>query len=98
MRPSLMMNRERLAALGILTLALALRLWDIRARALWFDEASEYWIATAPFSRLIESARTGTGDPPLYTFLLHVWMQVGSSELWLRLLSTLASVAGVAGV
>ena len=94
----LLTNRERLLALGILILALAVRLWDIRARALWFDEASEYWIATAPLSQLVVSARTGSGDPPLFTFLLHAWMQLGTSEMWLRLLSVLGSVSGVAGV
>src|SRR5688572_23013662 len=93
-----LMTRERLVPLGILVLALAVRLWDLHARALWFDEAGEYWTATAPFTRLVESARTGTGDPPLYTFLLHLWMQLGTSEIWLRLLSVLASVSGVAGV
>jgi uncharacterized membrane protein len=91
-------KRRRWLALAILALALGVRLWDIRARALWFDEACEYWVATAPFSELAASARTGTGDPPLYTFLLHGWMQIGSGEVWLRLLSVLASVAGVAGV
>jgi hypothetical protein len=92
------MTRERLLACGILLFALVLRVWDLRARALWFDEAGEFWVATAPFSQLVASARTGTGDPPLYTFLLHAWMQIGSSELWLRSLSVMVSVAGVAGV
>ncbi|HET6347843.1 MAG TPA: glycosyltransferase family 39 protein [Candidatus Krumholzibacteria bacterium] len=92
------LNRFRLLALAVLLLALAVRLWDLRARSLWFDEATEYWVATAPYSHVIASARTGTGDPPLYALLLHTWMQAGSGEAWLRLLSVLASVAGVAGV
>ena len=96
--PAPLANRERWIALCILVLALAVRVWDLRARALWFDEAGEYWVATAPLSQVIASARTGTGDPPLFTFLLHLWMQAGSSELWLRFLSVIASVAGVAGV
>jgi uncharacterized membrane protein len=91
-------NRERMIMLAIVAFALLLRVWDLRARALWFDEAGEYWVATAPLTGLVASARTGTGDPPLYSFLLHVWMQPGASEIWLRLLTVLASVAGVAGV
>jgi hypothetical protein len=91
-------NRGQLIALGVLAVALLVRVWDISARALWFDEASEFWIATAPWRELAASARTGTGDPPLYTFLLHAWMQVDASEAWLRMLSVLASVTGVAGV
>ncbi len=88
-------KRRWLPTLAILALAVAVRVWDIRARALWFDEACEYWVATAPFSHLAESARTGTGDPPLYAFLLHAWMQLGTGEAWLRTLSLLASVSGV---
>ncbi|HEX6790298.1 MAG TPA: glycosyltransferase family 39 protein [Candidatus Krumholzibacteria bacterium] len=91
-------KREWLNTACILGVALCVRVWDLRARALWFDEAGEYWIATAPFSQLVASARTGTGDPPLYTLLLHTWMQISDSEAWLRFLSVIASVAGVAGV
>lgn len=83
---------------AILVLALALRLWDLGARSLWFDEASEYWVATAPLSQLAHFVSVGSGDPPLFSFLLHFWMKVGTNESWLRLLSVIASLAGVAGV
>jgi hypothetical protein len=84
---------------GILLLtALLVRCWDLNARSLWFDEAGEYWVATSPLPALMESVRTGSGDPPLYAFLLHVWLGLGSSVIWIRALSVIASVAGVAGV
>jgi hypothetical protein len=82
---------------GILFLALALRVWDLGARSLWFDEASEYWVATAPLSQIAHFVGVGSGDPPLYSFLLHFWMKLGTNEIWLRLLSVFASLAGVAG-
>lgn len=91
-------HRERILFAAILVLALAVRLWDLRARSLWFDEAGEYWVSTAPFAHLAQSVRTGTGDPPLYEFLLHAWMRVSHAEAWLRLLSVIASVSGVAAV
>jgi len=91
------LSRERVWFAGILLLALALRVWDLGARSLWFDEASEYWVATAPLFRLAHFVGVGSGDPPLYAFLLHFWMALGTNEAWLRLLSVLASVAGVAG-
>jgi uncharacterized membrane protein len=91
-------SRRRWIAAAILVLALAVRVWDLTARSLWFDEANEYWVSTAPFTHLVESVRTGTGDPPLYEFVLHFWMKYGESEAWLRTLSVLASVSGVAGV
>ncbi len=90
--------RERAWFLGVLALALALRLWDLGARSLWFDEAGEYWVATAPLSQLAHFVSVGSGDPPLFSFLLHFWMKVANGEAWLRMLSVIASVAGVAGV
>ncbi len=90
--------RERAWYVGILALAIALRLWDLGARALWFDEASEYWVATAPLAQLAHFVGKGSGDPPLFSFLLHFWMKVGTGEAWLRSLSLLGSIAGVAGV
>lgn len=90
--------RERAWLAGILLLALALRVWDLGARSLWFDEASEYWVATAPLSQLAHVVSVGSGDPPLYAFLLHFWMKLGTAETWLRLLSVIASLAGVAGL
>ena len=90
--------RERIWFAGILLLALALRVWDLSARSLWFDEAGEYWVATAPLSQLAHFVSVGSGDPPLYSFLLHFWMKLGTGEAWLRALSVLASLAGVAGL
>lgn len=90
--------RERYWIAGILLLALALRLWDLGARSLWFDEAMEYWVATAPLTQLLHSVRIGILDPPLYSFLLHLWMKLGTSETWLRSLSVIASLAGVVGL
>ncbi len=91
-------RRELVWYAAIFVLALALRAWDLGARSLWFDEAGEYWVATAPLSQLARAVSEGSGDPPLYSLLLHFWMKVGSNEAWLRALSVLASLAGVAGV
>jgi uncharacterized membrane protein len=83
---------------GILLFALALRLWELGARSLWFDEAMEYWVATAPLTQLLHAVRIGILDPPLYSFLLHLWMKLGTGETWLRLLSVVASLAGIVGM
>jgi hypothetical protein len=91
-------RREHFWPAGILLLALALRVWDLGARSLWFDEASEYWVAVAPTSQLAHFVSLGSGDPPLYAFLLHFWMKLGTGEAWLRALSVVASLAGVAGL
>ena len=91
-------RHERFWLAGILLLALALRVWDIGARSLWYDEACEYWVAVAPLSQLAHFVSLGSGDPPLYAFLLHYWMKLGTSEAWLRAMSALVSLAGVAGL
>jgi hypothetical protein len=91
-------RRPDITLLLILLAALAVRCWDINARSLWFDEAGEYWVAIAPLRSLVTSVVSGTGDPPLYSFLLHVWMTVASGPIWLRSLSVVASLAGIAGV
>ena len=91
-------TRERLWFALLPLAALAVRCWDLNARSLWFDEAGEYWVATAPISTLAASVRTGSGDPPLYSFLLHAWLQLGSGAIWIRSLSVVASLAGVVGV
>ena len=90
--------RERAWFLGVLFVALALRLWDLGARSLWFDEAGEYWVATAPLAHIAHFVSVGSGDPPLFSFLLHFWMKIASNEAWLRMLSVFASLSGVAGV
>jgi hypothetical protein len=91
-------RRELYWLAGLLLLALALRAWELGTRSLWFDEASEYWVATASLSQLAGAVSEGSGDPPLYSLLLHFWMKLGSGETWLRALSVAVSVAGVAGV
>jgi hypothetical protein len=93
-----LLSRTNLVAFALLAVALALRLWDIRARSLWFDEAGEFWIATAAMGRIAGAVQTGSGDPPLYSFLLHVWMNAGTGILWLRLPSVGFSVLGILGV
>jgi mannosyltransferase len=78
-------------------LALLLRLWDSADRSLWFDEAFEYLSSQVDLGQ-INAMVLKSFQPPLYSYVLHAWLQLGSSELWLRLLSALLSVMGVAGV
>ncbi|HET6348388.1 MAG TPA: glycosyltransferase family 39 protein [Candidatus Krumholzibacteria bacterium] len=92
------LDRPRLLALGILALALIIRIWGLTARSLWLDEAVEYWTDTSPLVHLPAMVREIIQDPPLYSFLLHLWMQPSNHEFWLRLLSVFFGVGAVAGV
>ncbi len=80
----------------LLLIAALLRLWDIQARSLWFDEAVEYISSNTAVGNLNENVLKSF-QPPLYTYLLHLWLIVGESELWLRLLSIVLSLLTVAG-
>lgn len=64
---------------------------------LWLDEALSVNIASKGFSGITEALRSD-GHPPLYYWLLHVWMEAfGSSDASVRALSGLCSVAALAG-
>ncbi|MBI1802110.1 MAG: glycosyltransferase family 39 protein, partial [Chloroflexi bacterium] len=72
--------------------AYILRLFHLDAQSLWYDEGFSAWVATQPFDQII--ARTSTEmNPPLYYFLLHIWIAFcGQSEFSLRFLSLMPSV------
>jgi hypothetical protein len=89
---------SRLLLLLILLAAFALRTWELGSRSLWFDEGMEYWVATAPLAELPASVQRAIQDPPLYSLLLHFWMQVSHSEYHLRFLSVCASLLSIAGL
>ena len=76
----------------ILLLAFGLRLVNLN-QSFWLDEAAQ----------VIESARSLSEQfsiisdfhPPLFHLILHFWMILGSSEVWIRLLPILLGVATV---
>ena len=84
-------------ALGaVLALSLALRLHELGQRSLWLDAGISLWLARRPWGDLLPTLATHDESPPLYFALLHLWRAGGENEAALRLLSVLASVAGVA--
>ncbi len=82
--------------LGILALALILRLHDIGLGDVWIDEANGILTARGPLGALFDSLSRDS-SPPLYYLLLHVWIGLfGDGAIALRLLSTLFSLLLVA--
>ncbi len=75
-------------SVGLVALALAVRLYGISAQALSLDEAFSWYVATSPnwfHSILIDN------NPPLYYLMLHAWTTMaGTSEIALRVPSALA--------
>jgi len=82
----------------VLLLAYGLRLLDITRRSLWFDEAVEYLTAVTPLHQLPQAVIAANFQPPLHSFLLHIWLQISIQPLWLRYLAVLISMFTLVGV
>lgn len=86
-------RRHTLILLAILTVALALRLIALNTREIQYDDAFSIFLSQRPFAEIIKGTAADT-MPPLYYFILHVWMSAFGSELAvLRMLGVLFSMA-----
>ncbi len=74
--------RRRPWITGFFALGALLRFWRLGARSLWFDEAKTLIVASAPLGQIASRARALEGIPPLYFYLLHVWMAVFGASAW----------------
>ena len=89
-------RRRSLDALLVgLVIAAGIGLRFVTTSDLWFDEALAVNIARLPLGDL-QGALRHDGAPPLYYFLLHVWIEVfGSGDTAVRALSGVLSVAAL---
>ena len=81
------MKREGAADAGILALFFALRLPLARYRQPFFDEMFTWWISRKSFAGIITALEYDSG-PPLYYFLVHVFVAA-------RLISLVASLIAI---
>jgi hypothetical protein len=80
-------------AVGVVAIGVLLRF--LTTSALWLDEALSVNIARLPL-RQIPGALRHDGAPPLYYVLLHFWIRLfGRTDLAVRALSSLLSVAAL---
>jgi len=81
---------------AVLLAAVALRLWGLGHKSLWFDEAYSVYIARQALGEIPRLLRLYDTHPPLYYVLLHLWMGVaGQSEVAVRVPSVVASLAAI---
>ena len=81
----------RVGVVGLLVVGVVLRF--VTRSPLWLDEALSVNIARLPLGDIPEALRHD-GHPPLYYFLLHVWMDVfGEGDVAVRALSGLWGLA-----
>lgn len=80
----------------ILCVALLFRLPGLASRSLWIDELYSEWFASRSFAELWRDVPLYETHPPIYYTLLKLWVLLfGNSELGLRSLSLVASLATI---
>jgi mannosyltransferase len=81
---------ERIALIGAVALAAALRFTELGARGWWRDEAVTVRLLRLPFDELLRTIPNSEGTPPLYYVVAWGWTRLfGDSEAGLRSLSAL---------
>lgn len=88
-------NLHRLACVGLLILAAALRLYELPAEILSHDEAVAVEIAQGSLEEVITGTRWKNSSPILYPLLLGAVQTVDASPLVVRLLPAIASILTV---
>jgi mannosyltransferase len=85
------------AVVSVLVLGLICRLPTLGSRSIWMDEAYSFWFANLSWTDLWTKTPFYETHPPFYYSLLKLWMGVaGSSEIGMRSLSVIASLATIA--
>jgi hypothetical protein len=86
-------RRAALAVVGLILVALAVRVPRLGAANLWLDEANSWLLAKYSLPTLLANIRASPGSP-LYFVLLKLWVLLfGESERALRSLSLVVSLA-----
>lgn len=78
------------AAIAITLAGLAARIWMASGTFLNPDEALHFRLANQPTLALAYRESLTASHPPLLTFVLYYWRNLGTSELWLRMPLVLA--------
>ncbi len=95
MRPPDLTGSERRALAVVTAGALALRLFRLAHQSLWVDEILSYRMFVsspgAPFWKKLLYDVHG----PLYSFVMHLWSAVSTSDFWLRTPSAIAGACAV---
>src|SRR4029077_8422654 len=79
-------RHSELFALAIAAMGFGLRILSAQGRSLSGDEAVHYLLVNLPRALDVYKASLDNAHPPLFFLLLHFWIRLGSSELFLRLL------------
>lgn len=76
----------------VLFTAFILRLINLD-QSFWLDEAAQIIESIRPLSQQFNLV--SDFHPPLYHFILHFWIQLSTTEVWVRLLSVLFAIGSI---
>jgi uncharacterized membrane protein len=80
---------------SLMLIGSALRVWDLGAARLWYDEVITAWMGHLPWASMV-AATAGDTHPPLYLAIIWLWERIGGSgDAWIRIPSLLASIAAL---
>ncbi len=71
--------------------------YKLTSASLWFDEAIEWRISVMSGKEMYDNI-IQTYQPPLYNWLMHIWLNIHFSEFWFRLSSVLFGFIGCLGL
>jgi mannosyltransferase len=81
---------------AILLVSAAVRWFQLGAQSLWFDETYTAYVAGQPTSRMMDFLISDGVHPPLYYWLMSVWIRIfGAGEWILRFPSAFCGVLSV---
>lgn len=79
----------------ILGLGFTARYVAMVEKGLWYDELQSVTHASLPIPDLLTSVRLFDPHPPLYYLLLHYWLKLGTSDLWIKSSSVLVLLLAI---
>lgn len=88
------LKRIDLPLIGLFFVGLFLRCINLSSRSIQYDDAFSFFLARQDWQAIIKGTAADT-MPPLYYFLLHLWLQISDEIAWLRLLSILFSLLSI---
>ena len=99
-------NMEEVVIAASFAFFLLISLHKLTNASLWFDEAVEYWYSKVMFGELPYAYSTTnmyqrilvTYQPPLYNFLMYLWLKVSDSAWWFRFFGVIMGLIGMAGI
>jgi len=89
-------NKVILCLLLIILLGSFLRIYDLGAESLWYDEASSVHGSTQDLATVVAVSGEIHNQPPLYFAFLHFWMLLfGTGEAAIRFLSAIFGIVSI---